>query len=145
VSKAENIEWLTEQVGRILAAAMDRAARTVTDVLQEVSDRCGTTGVYSICCALASVVHTLAFPTLRRGDGSLTGQMLAITKVPGAKPGLPGSLWAAQFVVAFVNGDTDNTTALFNATLADPDQHADGVFALIAMVADIARHSQADR
>lgn len=140
----ERLEWLGERTMRLLCAAMDRDADTVTSLMAEMADRYGPGGIYGVCCALSEAVRQLGFPSFERGDGSLTGDMLAIEKLPGAKSD-PHTEWACRFVVAYINGDMDNTDALFFGTVDDEDLHTGGVIALIAMAADIARQAEAER
>lgn len=138
----ERTTYLADQVGRILIAAMDRDPESVAGCFGDVGDRYGDDGVYGVCCALASVVHTLVFPQLKRGDGSLAGDMLAIEKLPGGSDD-PHSLWAARFVAAFVNGDDSTTVALFYGTLdTDQDITMGGVAGLVRMAGDVARHTE---
>lgn len=141
----ERTAWLGEQVQRALFAAVDRRPEHLADTLDAVAERYGPHGMFGVCYAFASIVQTLAFPGVQRGDGSLTGQMLAITRLPGATSDDPHSLWAARFVVAYVNGDADNTNALFYGSLEDDvDAHMGGTIALICMAADLARAKEAE-
>lgn len=144
MTDAERIPWLGDRTMRLLCAAMDRDADEVTRLLDEIAQRYDAQGIWGICYALAGAIHKLAFPAVQRGDGTLTGDMLVIDRIPGASTEDPDALWAARFVVAYVNGDADTANALFYGTMADPNQHAGGVIALIAMAADIARQREAE-
>lgn len=140
----ERLQWLSDRTMRLLCAAMDRDGETVTNLMAEMADRYNAAGIYGVCCALSETIRQFAFPTLKRGDGTLTGDMLAIEKLPGAKDD-PHTQWACRFVVAYINGDSGNTDALFFGTIDDEDLHTGGVVALIAMAADIARQVEAER
>ena len=139
----ERMEYLTRQSMRLIVAAMDRQPDDCASILSDIGERYDAQGIWGICYALAATVHRLAFPSIQRGDGSLTGDMLAIEQLPG-HDGDPAALWAARFVVAYVNGDSGTTNALFDGSMADLDQHMSGVVALVAMAGDIARHKEAE-
>lgn len=139
----DRIPWLTDQTGRIIVAAVDRDADTIATALGEIGDRYGHDGVYGVCCALASAVHTLAFPGVKQGDGTLTGDILAIEKLPGAKDE-PATEWACRFVTSHINGDGPTNTSLFFGNLGDEDLILGGVIALVAMTGDIARQKEAE-
>lgn len=146
MSDNERLQWLSERTTRLLCAAMDRDPDEVARLLEEIADAQGGTGMYAVCCALAETVRQFAFPNVKQGDGSLTGDMLVIERLPGAtEPGSPHDLWAARFVAAYVNGDGDTSTALFFGSMGDEDAHTGGVIALIAMAASIARQREAEK
>lgn len=134
----ERTAWLHRQFEVILEAAMERRADDIIDAISETGERYGGEGVFAICCALAETVRSLAFPDVKQGDGSLTGDMLIVENLTG-KEGHPASLWACRFVVAYVNGDAGNTTSLFFGSMLDPDAHVAGVIELIMIAADMAR------
>lgn len=140
---AERLEWLSDRTMRLLCAAMDRDAAEAVRLAAEIADTYGTHAMYGVCCALSETVRQFAFPGVKQGDGSLTGDMLAIKKLPGGKDD-PHALWACRFVVAYINGDADTTTALFFGSIRDEEAHTGGVIALIAMAADIARQKEAE-
>lgn len=139
----ERLEWLSDRTMRVLVAAMDRDGDQVADLLGEIGDAHGAQGMYGVCCALSETVRQFAFPSVRQGDGSLSGDMIAIQKLPGAKDE-PDALFAARFVAAYINGDHDTTTSLFFGSIRDEEAHAGGVVALIGLAADIARQREAE-
>lgn len=139
----ERLEWLGERTMRLLCAAMDRDPDETCRLLGEIAEEAGTHGMYGVCNALAETIRHFAFPTIARGDGSLTGDMLAIQKLPGATADRHAD-WACRFVTTYVNGDGETNCALFFGSLDDEDLHAGGVIALIAMAADIARQREAE-
>ena len=139
----ERMEFLADRTMRLLVAAMDRDPEQVSRLLEEIADRYDAQGMYGVCCALAQSVLTLAFPEFKRGDGTLTGDMLAIDQLP-TSTGDPHALWACRFVAAYGNGDMDNTDALFFGSMPDENAHG-GVVALIALAADIARQREQER
>ena len=128
----ESRDWLTDRTMRLLCAAMDRDPDETVRLLEEIADEHGQRGMFGVCCAMAETVRRLVFPQIK-GDGSLTGDMLAIEKLPGAKDDRYTD-WAARFVAA-----------LFLGSLGDEDLHAGGVASLVAMAADIARQKEAER
>ena len=140
----EQLEWLTEQTGRILTAAVDRDARAASDAIAETADRYGHSGVYSLCCALAETVRVLVFPTVQ-GDGTLTGEILAMVKLPGATADRPTE-WAGRFITTHVNGDGATNATLFFHNLHDAGNVVvKGVAALILIVGDVARQAERAR
>lgn len=144
MSDNERLQWLSERTMRLLCAAMDRDPDEVARLLEEISEAYGGQGMYGVCCALSETVRQFAFPGIKRGDGSLTGGMLVIERLPGvAEDDGPHDLWAARFVAAYINGDMDTTDALFFGSMGDEDAHAGGVIALIGMAASIARQAEA--
>ncbi len=144
MSDPDRIAWLADQTGRLICAAVDRDPDAVSDTLGEIGERYGHDGVYGVCCALATAVHQLAFPNLKQGDGSLTGDMLGIQKLPGAKDD-PATEWACRFVTSHVNGDGPTNASLFYGNLGDEDLILGGVISLVAMVGDIARQAEQER
>ena len=129
---------LADQAAELLVAAVDCDSEAAADILGQVAAIDGPGGVHHICYVLAAVVHKLGYPNMPRGDGSLTGDVATLTKIRSGNDD-PYALWAARFVVAYINGDADNTDALFYGTLNDPRMHAGGVSALLMMAADLAR------
>lgn len=140
----DRIPWLADQTGHLILAAVDRDADTIATTLGEIGARYGHDGIYGVCCALATAVHQLAFPGVKQGDGSLTGDILAIEKLPGAKDE-SATEWACRFVTSHINGDGSTNASLFFANLGDEDLILGGVVALVAMVGDIARHAEQER
>lgn len=139
----ERMQFLSDRTMRLLCAAMDRDPEEVTRLLGEIAETYDAQGMYGVCCALAQSILTLAFPDVKRGDGSLSGDMLAIERLPGAFDN-PHTLWAARFFAAYANGDMDTADALFFSSMNDEDAHTGGVVALIAFAADIARQKEAE-
>lgn len=139
----ERIEWLGQRTMRLICAAMDRDADEAARLLEDIGKRYGHDGVYATCCALSEAARVWAFPSVRRGDGSLTGDILAIERLPGAKDD-PASLWACRFLAAYVNGDAATSTALFFGQLEDQELIIGGVTALIGMVGGIGRQVEAE-
>lgn len=141
---SERMQFLTDRTMRLLCAAMDRDPEQAANLLGEIGERYGHDGVYGVCCALAEAVRTWAFPTVPRGDGSLTGDMLILEKLPGAKDD-PATDWACRFVTSYINGDDDINTALFFGNLGDQELTIGGVTALIGMAGSIGRQVEAER
>jgi hypothetical protein len=137
----KRLKKLGDLAMRLLAAAIDRDTDTTVGLLEEIGTEYGTHGMYGTCCALAETVRQFAFPKVKQGDGSLTGDLVFIQQTPGSK-GDPYALWAARFVAAYINGDADTSTALFFGNVRDADAHTGGVVALVAMAADLAREKE---
>lgn len=139
----ERMQFLTDRTMRLLCAAMDRNHEEVARLVSEIADTYDAQGMYVVCCALAQSVLTLAYPDFKRGDGTLTGDLMAIERLPNST-GDPHALWAARFLAAYANGDMDTTDALFFGSMSDEEAHTGGVVALIALAADIARQKEAE-
>lgn len=146
MSDSKRNNWLHEQFSMILSAAMDGEDESAADHLVAVGTKYGHSGVYGICCALAEAVRVLGFPGVQQGDGSLTGDIMIVEKLPGSD-GDPATLWACRFVVAYINGDRDTCTSLFFGSFGHPRAEralVSGVTELIIMAADIARAKEAE-
>lgn len=141
---AERTAWLGQHAMRLICSAIDNDPDEASRLIGEIGERYGLDGIFGTCYSLAEAVRVWAFPQLKRGDGSLTGDMLAIERLPGASDD-PASLWAAQFLAAYVNGDSSTTTALFFGQLDNEDLILGGVAALIGMVGSIGREVQQER
>jgi len=139
----ERMEFLADRTMRLICAAMDRQPEQASQLIEEMGERYGHDGMYGVCCALAETVRQWVWPEVKRGDGTLTGDMLAIEKLPSAREDRATD-WAVRFVAAYVNGDGDNTTALFFGQLDDQELILGGVIALVAMVGDIGRQKEAE-
>lgn len=140
---ASGQEWIFNQFAVILSAAMDRDSAQVADAIGETGLTYGHEGVYAVCCALAETVRKLGFPDFEQGNGTLTGD-IAIVEKSEVGDQSPASLWAVRFIVAYMNGDSATSTALFYGPLESGDEPAQnaliaGVVALITIAADIAR------
>lgn len=136
----DRTRYLARQTGRIILAAVDRDHYTVAHTIEEIGVEYGHDGVFQLCYALSGAVHQLVFSQIERGDGSLTGEMVAVqaNKAPASLSGA-ASLWAARFVAAYINGDGGTASALFYGGLVDQDQTMANVATLVALAGDIAR------
>jgi hypothetical protein len=121
---------------------VDRDPDETCRLLEEIAEGYGASGMYAACCALAETVRQFAFPSVRRGDGTLTGEMLVVEQMPGSK-GDPRALWACRFVASYINGDSGTSIALFYGSVADEDAHTGGVIALLALAASLTRQREA--
>lgn len=140
----ERLDWLAERAMRLIAAAIDRQPEQAARLIEEIGTRYGHGGVYGTCCALSEAIRAWAFPTVKRGDGSLTGDLLGMAKLPGASDD-PATDWACRFLTTYVNGDSDTNTALFFGQLGDQELILGGVTALVGMVGSIGRQIEAER
>lgn len=139
----ERTRYLADQTGRIILAAVDRDHDTVARAIEEIGTAYGHDGVFQLCYALSEAVHQLVFPQVTRGDGSLTGDMIAIqaNKPPSSLSGA-ASLWAARFVAAYINGDASTTNSLFYGGLENRDQILANVATLVGLAGDVARQKE---
>lgn len=141
---SETTKWLYDRFAVILTAAMDGKADLVADTIAEVGRTEGHDGVYAICCGMAQAVMRLGFPEIQQGDGTLTGDMMIVDKMPGASDD-PAALWACRFVAAHVNGDRERCGDLFFVPIATGDDAIIGnVVALVIMTADLARTKETE-
>lgn len=134
---------LADLMMRLLCAAIDQDLEEVSRLLGEIGDDHGPNAMFGVCCALAEAVRQFAFPEFPRGDGSLTGDMVAFEKLPGAKTDRETE-WACRFVAAYINGDSETTLALFFGSIDDAELHVGGVVALLGMAADLGRQKEAE-
>lgn len=140
----ERLRWLADHAMRLLAAAIDRDSDQAARILEAIGTRYGHDGMYGTCCALSEAIRTWAFPTVKRGDGSLTGDLLGMAKLPGAKDDAATD-WACRFLTTYVNGDADTNTALFFGQLGDRELILGGVTALVGMAGGIGRQIEQER
>lgn len=137
---------LYEQFVQLIAAAVIRDNDQVADLLGDIGEERGSEGIFATCCALAQTVLNISFPKARRGDGSLTGDMIIIeqSSEDSDHPRAAPALWAARFVAAYANGDNERCADLFFSESIDtssdrPDFIIVAVVELLRMAADVVR------
>jgi hypothetical protein len=131
----DQAEELTRVVADLVAAGLDRDVDRLATLVCDVGERFGDRGIYSICCGLANVAEQIAFPPLRG-----FAQLDMVDGRPPEEQDDQASLWAARFVTASLNADSDTRMALF---LALTDENAgDSLAALITMTTDLVRASR---
>ena len=125
-----------------LAHGVAGEADTAIDKLNSVCEDADGPRMYGVCCALAETGAHM----LRRiyGDEAPKtpedGMWIMQELEPGAMNDDPAKAFAMRFLIAWTNGDTDTTNALFTAaTRASNEQYIDSVCALFADVIGITR------
>lgn len=133
-------EFLADRAYRVIAAAVYRDDEAVAAGIEDISTAYGHDGVFALCYALCGTIHKAAFPHMKRGDGTLAGDMMVVEA--NREPDCPNSaatLWAAQFLAAYINGDGGTTASLFYGCLDDRERAVGSVLTLISMTGDIVR------
>lgn len=127
-----------EALAHAVAGNGDEAAhRLIT-----IGAQSDTNQMYGVCCAIASAgEHMLCQIYGDRAPRPEHGEMWALQQMqPGALDDDPPKAFAARFLVAHCNRDTETALALFQAALeSDDDQYVASVGALLATVAGISR------
>lgn len=141
--KEDRKKWLVARAKTLLLAAVDNDDDTAAAVLAEVGGRYGHGGVFAVCCALCEALRQWVFPNMKRGDGSLTGDMVRF-EIDGDAPVDRAILWSARFLAAYCNGDGDTLEALFFAQTGDQQLIIGGVAELVNMAGDIGRIKKAE-
>lgn len=98
--------------------------------------------MYGACCAIAEAgklmlqqIYGDQAPRPEHGDMWVFEQMK-----PGTLDDDPPKAFAMRFLIAYCNGDSDTTLALWDAALrASDEEHVDSVCALLVNVAGITR------
>jgi hypothetical protein len=135
--------FLAAQTERLVVAAAALDTRAAAEVIVQVGGKYGHGGVFSLCYGLADIVQQLVFPASDRGDGTLTGEMIAIeTSFEPTCVDAAAALWAYRFVAAYINGDDQTSTALFFGGLHDKRQMLTNVGALVALAGEVVRKSE---
>lgn len=134
----ERYNWLADRAQRLIEAAIAGDADEAPRLVEEIGTTYGHDGVYSICFVLSETIRVWVFPNISRGDGSLTGDMLSVERDPNV-PVDRCTEWACRFVVAYVNGDTATTEALFFGQTGDRELLLGGVASLVGLVGGVGR------
>jgi len=144
-----DVAWMTEQVGRIVLAAIDRDAATLEAQLEAVGERYGGRGVWTLCYGLAQAIASMADLDATSGPDEFWGLEVAGDQfdqfVAGSAggPGLRAAvLAAARFVVAFLNRDKAQMRALI-AAHGDPAGEVWLPAGLLVIVGQVGRARQA--
>lgn len=146
----EHLRQLTDVSMRVMVASMDRDAETVARLLTDTAtgDH-GPADLYSLCCSWADVIMRIGLGHSQRGSG--VAAMGVLTLGPDgvgriapedAPPQYRSEIWATRFVAAYVNDDSDTTTALFTTSVDRGEEHVADVVALVGMVGDVLRDRQ---
>ena len=135
-------EDCTQQARRIMSHAVKQDADTISELLEETSQRWGGFGLYALCCAFAETIRSICYPDVPRGLINGTGGMMMIIPLQdNVERDHPDIMWAARFVTAYINGDADTCAALFanelEAAHEDEDTGMAGMAALISQVGHV--------
>ena len=149
-----DLEKLAHTSMTIMCAAADGDTETISGLMMQVAtSEGGPAAVYSLCCSWAEVVMRLGFGRdVRGGDavavmGVLSGTPDNLRQIApeDAPPQYRSQIWATRFVAAYLNGNDDQTMALFAASMDDEERHVGDVVALIGMVGDVLRNAEQQR
>ena len=137
----EQAAELTNRCVTILAAAIDRDADAAGREITQIAETSGDAGVFCVATAVAEAVRRSAYPY----NGTASVQMLTGGEPEDLSPDLRAELFAARFLAAHVNGDSQTAMALFRAPILaeDDEQACRNVAALVNLAASIARHQLA--
>lgn len=131
-------QLVLEALAHAVAGNSDGAATTLMTLGQQ-SD---AARMYGVCCALAGA-GTIALQKIYgdRAPRPESGDMWVMEQLkPGALNDDPPKAFAARFLVAYANGDTDTCLALYDAAFkASDDEYGESIVALLADVAGITR------
>jgi hypothetical protein len=137
-----NLDTTAEIVFEALAHAVAGNAEEASRHLIKIGTNSDNNRMYGVCCAIASAgehmlrqIYGDRAPKTERGDMWVLQQLQ-----PGALDDDPPKAFAARFLVAYSNGDTDTALALFQTALeSDDDQYVASIGALLATVAGVSR------
>ncbi|TDB99600.1 hypothetical protein E1091_06540 [Micromonospora fluostatini] len=140
-------EWLAEQIMHLLAHARDGEMAELHGHLEEIYERAKPKAIYAMCCALAAAFMQFSFGITERGAAQ--GAVVALgTDGPvnpdeARNPVERGMVWAARFVVAYMDADDGPAVALFDASLESLDeQHPHDVTQLALLAGAALRQHQ---
>jgi hypothetical protein len=142
-----DLHWMTDQTTAIILAAVDGDGAAAATTMDGVAGRYGDHGLYCLCCALAEAIVRMAG---YRDQGEPGGPEepgdhwwgLAVESIDTGQPVAPEDLSpdvadmvvAARWVTAYLNGDTAQLFALFDAP-DTPDRAALLPLGLLRLVA----------
>ncbi|MFI0718888.1 hypothetical protein [Streptomyces sp. NPDC021224] len=135
------LEERAEAVWRMLGQALDGDADGAAHSLMTIGQQSTTADMYGVCCAIAeggAAVLRRIFPAMiwEPSEAMVTLHEMQ----PGALGADPMETWAARFLVAYANRDSDQTRALFDAALANgSDFYSQSVCALLGTFAGLGR------
>jgi hypothetical protein len=133
VTADETVALIKDAIGYAVAGDADRAA----DALQRLGENSDNNRMYGVCCALAAAGSAAMKKLYGPADGHIFW-LESLTDKPVEDD--PAEAFAARFLVAYANGDTDTCLALYGAALrASGEEYVESVCALLSNVAGIAR------
>lgn len=139
MARNERAIYLKRHTSDLMFALVTRNNAGASKAMDNIVGKYGAPGVLTACRTVAETARQITFPGVERGDGTLTGPIMVIERLPEVKVG-PDALWAARFFTAHANGDDDTLSALFLADYKeDPSRHAGRVATLLKMCAHLIR------
>ncbi|MFJ4624281.1 hypothetical protein [Streptomyces sp. NPDC088812] len=127
-----------DAISYAVAGDAERAADTITTLGSQSDDNL----MYGACCAIAEAGKLMLQKIYgEQAARPENGDMWVFEQLkPGALDDDPAKAFAMRFLVAYCNGDTATTLALFQTALhSDGYQYVDSVCALLVDVAGITR------
>lgn len=129
-------EQATKAIWDMIGHAIEGRGEQAARLLMEIGQDSDASRMYGVCCGVAEIGKA----TLRQLYPHMTwgpsGYMWAMQQLG---PGNSADVWAARFLVAYSNGDSANTNALFSAALAaSHDEYGDSICALVTTVTGLA-------
>lgn len=135
-------ETASQHVFEALAHGVAGDAHRATDLLTTVGSQCDTSQMYGVCCGIAEVGAMMLRKLYGdRAPKSADDGMWVLQELrPGAGTTDPPKMFSVRFLIAWANGDSDTTMALFNAAVkASDEQYIDSIAALFADVVGVTR------
>lgn len=124
----EDAHWIAQQAHEVIRQAIHGTPESTTEAVFAIAMRYGDTGLYGLACSLAEAAR--AAIGIPRGDGTLEGLMVGVAQQDDDDP---ASLWASQFVAAYINGDRTTCAALWTAEMLR-DGDGDDLGGLAALI-----------
>jgi hypothetical protein len=108
-------EWIAGQAAHIMAAALEGERETAARLITETGQQYGAQGVYLLCCGIAEAIAVAG--RFEREPGTFHGFELETFGDPDVQsnPRIARVVKAHQFLMAYLNEDTETTMALFAA------------------------------
>lgn len=127
-----------DAIGYAVAGDTERAADTITTLGTQSDPNL----MYGACCAIAEAGKLMLQQIYgEQAARPENGDMWVFEQLtPGALDNDPAKAFAMRFLIAYCNGDSDTTLALWEAALkASDEEHVASVCALLVDVAGITR------
>lgn len=135
----------TQAIWDLLGHAVEGRADEAAHALMAIGQDSTTARMYGVCCGIAEVGKEVLRKLYPHMIWEPNGSMWTLRQI-GSGDGDPADVWAARFLVAWANGDTANTDALFRAAVAGSnDEYIGSVCALVTTVAGLAITATAEK
>lgn len=131
---------IPQMISDAFAAAVEGDTDRAADALDAIGFNTNSQQMYGVCCAFAAA-GTRAVQFLGPTFDPASGDMLALEEIePGAAERNPQQAWAMRFFVAYANGDTAMTNALYaTARQTGPQNFCESVASLLLVTAELGR------